>query len=181
MIDLRQDAPDQSDVIDPEKLSEELEKLKSIQAQIQEAEKKLIDLKSDEKVQSGVVIPKLMEDMNLSSLTLKDGSEVSIKKIYSATIKADKKAEAYQWLRNNGLGDIIKNDITVTFGQGEENKALAYATLAKGQGYEPAQEEKVHAMTLKVTMEDWKNKGHDVPEDLFWTFDGNQTKIKGKK
>ena len=76
MIDLRQDAPDQSDVIDPEKLSEELEKLKSIQAQIQEAEKKLKDLKSDEKVQSGIVIPKLMEDMNLSSLTLKDGSEV---------------------------------------------------------------------------------------------------------
>ena len=29
MIDLRQDAPDQSDVIDPEKLSEELEKLKN--------------------------------------------------------------------------------------------------------------------------------------------------------
>ena len=177
MIDLRQDAPDQSDVIDPEKLSEELEKLKSIQAQIQEAEKKLKDLKSDEKVQSGVVIPKLMEDMNLSSLTLKDGSEVSIKKIYSATIKADKKAEAYQWLRNNGLGDIIKNDITVTFGQGEENKALAYATLAKGQGFEPAQKEAVHAMTLKVTMEDWKSKGNKVPEDLFWTFDGNQTKI----
>ena len=181
MIDLRQDAPDQSDVIDPEKLSEELEKLKSIQAQIQEAEKKLKDLKSDEKVQSGIVIPKLMEDMNLSSLTLKDGSEVSIKKIYSATIKADKKAEAYQWLRNNGLGDIIKNDITVTFGQGEENKALAYATLAKGQGFEPAQKEAVHAMTLKVTMEDWTNKGNEVPEDLFWTFDGNQTKIKGKK
>ena len=181
MIDLRQDAPDQSDVIDPEKLSEELEKLKSIQAQIQEAEKKLKDLKSDEKVQSGVVIPKLMEDMNLSSLTLKDGSEVSIKKIYSATIKADKKAEAYQWLRNNGLGDIIKNDITVTFGQGEENKALAYATLAKGQGFEPAQKEAVHAMTLKVTMEDWKNKGNEIPKDLFWTFDGNQTKIKGKK
>ena len=181
MIDLRQDAPDQSDVIDPEKLSEELEKLKSIQAQIQEAEKKLKDLKSDEKVQSGVVIPKLMEDMNLSSLTLKDGSEVSIKKIYSATIKADKKAEAYQWLRNNGLGDIIKNDITVTFGQGEENKALAYATLAKGQGFEPAQKEAVHAMTLKVTMEDWKHKGKEVPQDLFWTFEGNQTKIKGKK
>jgi hypothetical protein len=36
-------------------------------------------------------------------------------------------------------------------------------------------------MTLKVTMEDWKNKGNDVPEDLFWTFDGNQTKIKNKK
>tara|TARA_R100000353_G_scaffold170041_1_gene133474 strand:+ start:438 stop:983 length:546 start_codon:yes stop_codon:yes gene_type:complete len=181
MINLRQDAPDQSDIIDPQKLSEELEKLRSIQSQILEAENKIKELKSDEKVQSGIVIPKLMEEMNLSTLKLKDGSEVSVKKIYSATIKAEKKAEALQWLRNNGLGDIIKNNITVTFGQGEENKAMAYATLAKGQGYEPSQEEKVHAGTLKVTMEDWKNKGNEVPEDLFWTFDGNQTKIKGKK
>ena len=38
------------------------------------------------------------------------------------------------WLRNNGLGDVIKNDITVTFGRGEDNKAAAYADLAKGQG-----------------------------------------------
>ena len=86
-----------------------------------------------------------------------------------------------QWLRNNGLGDIVKNEITVNFGQGEENKAMTYVNLAKGQGYEPSQKEAVHAMTLKVTMEDWKNKGKEVPEDLFWTFDGNQTKIKNKR
>ena len=177
MIDLRQDAPDQSDVIDPEKLSEELEKLKSIQAQIQEAEKKLKDLKSDEKVQSGIVIPKLMEDMNLSSLTLKDGSEVSIKKIYSATIKADKKAEAYQWLRNNGLGDIIKNDITVTFGKGEDNKAAEYAVLAKGQGYEPVQKIGVHPQTLKAMVRERLEANQDVPSDLFKPIEGNQTKI----
>ena len=53
-------------------------------------------------------------------------------------------------------------------------------TVAAGIGYEPSQDEKVHAMTLKVTMEDWKEKGNEVPEDLFWTFDGNQTKIKNK-
>jgi len=95
-------------------------------------------------------------------------------------MKADKKAEAIQWLRENGLGDIVKNEITVNFGQGEENKAMTYVNLAKGQGYEPSQKEAVHAMTLKVTMEDWKNKGKEVPEDLFWTFEGNQTKIKTK-
>ena len=119
--------------------------------------------------------------MNLSTLRHKDGSEISIKKIFSATIKADKKAEAHQWLRNNGYGDIVKNDITVTFGRGEENKAMAYATLAKGQGYEPSQKESVHPSTLKVVMEEFKNKGNEIPEKLFWTFDGNQTKVKSKK
>ena len=181
MANLRDDAPDQLNTIDPTQLSEQIEKLNSINAQISSAEASLKELKEQEKQLNNFTIPELMEKMNLSTLKLKDGSELSVKKIYSATMKADKKADCIQWLRNNGLGDIVKNEITVNFGQGEENKAAEYATLAKGQGYEPSQKEAVHAMTLKVTMEDWKNKGNEVPEDLFWTFDGNQTKVKNKK
>ena len=181
MINLREDAPDQVNAIDPSELSEAIEKLKSIGAQVSEAESKLKELKEQEKYINNFTIPEIMNKLNLSTVKLKDGSELSIKKVYSATIKADKKAEAIQWLRNNGLGDIVKNEITVNFGQGEENKAVAYVTLAKGQGYEPSQKEAVHPSTLKVTMEDWKSKGNNVPEDLFWTFDGNQTKIKNKR
>ena len=179
-INLRQDAPDQTDIIDPKKLSEEVEKLKSLQSEIKNLEDRVKDLKEDEKHFSCVIIPKLMEDMNLKSLKLIDGSELTIKKVYSTTMKADKKAQCIKWLRDSGLGDIVKNNITVTFGQNEDNKAMAYANLAREKGYEPTQEEKVHPSTLKVTLEDWKNKGKEVPEDLFWVFDGSQTKIKNK-
>jgi hypothetical protein len=181
IIDLRKDAPDQTDNVDPEKLSQEVEKLKSVQNQIQNLEAQIKDLKEDEKYFSCVVIPKLMEDMNLSSLKLKDGSELTVKQIYSASIRADKKAEAINWLRDNGLGDIVKNNITVSFGQGEDNKAVGYASLARSNGFEPLQEEKVHPSTLKVVMKEWKDKGHEVPEELFSTFDGNQTHFKNKK
>ena len=152
MTSLRDDAPDQVDVFDPTELSEAIEKLKSVSAQITESESKLKELKDQEKYINNFTIPEIMNKMNLSTVKLKDGSELSIKKVYSATIKADKKAEAIQWLRENGLGDIVKNEITVNFGRGEENKAMAYANLARGQGYEPSQKEAVHAMTLKVTM-----------------------------
>ena len=178
---MRADAPNQTDIIDPEKLSTEIEKLKSVQDRIKSLEDQIKDLKEDEKYFSCVVIPKLMEDMNLSSLKLKDGSELSVKKIFSATLKADKKAEGINWLRDNGLGDIVKNNITVSFGQGEDNKAVDYASLARSNGYEPIQEEKVHPSTLKVVMKEWKDKGHEVPEELFNTFDGNQTYLKNKK
>ena len=181
IIDLRKDAPDQTDNVDPEKLSQEVEKLKSVQNQIQNLEAQIKDLKEDEKYFSCVVIPKLMEDMNLSSLKLKDGSELTVKQIYSASIRADKKAEAINWLRDNGLGDIVKNNITVSFGQGEDNKAVGYASLARERGYEPTQEEKVHHARLRVVMTEWKDKGHEVPEELFNTFDGNQTYFKNKK
>jgi hypothetical protein len=157
IIDMRKDAPDQSNSIDPDKLSTEVEKLQSIQNQIENLEAQVKDLKQDEKHFSCVVIPKLMEDMNLSSLKLKDGSELTVKQIYSATLKADKKAEGIHWLRDNGLGDIVKNNITVSFGQGEDNKAVDYA------------------------MKEWKDKGREVPEELFNTFDGSQTYLKNKK
>ena len=56
------------------------------------------------------------------------------KKIYGASIPKDQQEAAFTWLRNNGLGDVIENDITVTFGRGEDNKAAAYADLAKVKG-----------------------------------------------
>jgi hypothetical protein len=30
-------------------------------------------------------------------------------------------------------------------------------------------------------MKEWKDKGHEVPAELFNTFDGNQTYLKNKK
>jgi len=181
IIDLRKDAPDQSTSIDPDKLSTEVEKLRSIQQQIKNLEDQVKDLKEDEKYFSCMVIPKLMDDMNLSSLKLRDGSELSVKKIYSASMKADKKAEAIHWLRDNGLGDIVDNNITVTFGQGEDNKAVEYASLARERGYEPTQQEKVHHARLSAVMREWKEKGNEVPADLFNTLEGNRTSVTNKK
>jgi hypothetical protein len=177
-IDVRKFAPKQVESVNAEELTEALEQFKYIGAQVLAVEIKLKELKAQEKYHSEFVIPEIMEKMGLSTLKLKDGSELAVKKVYSAKIKAEKKAEAIQWLRDNGLGDIVKNNISVAFGQGEENKAMAYATLAKESGYEPSQTEKVEPQTLRVTMEDWKNKGNEVPQDLFWVFEGNQTKVK---
>ena len=181
IIDLRKDAPDQSQNIDPDKLSREVEKLRSIQNQIKNLEDQVKDLKEDEKYFSCMVIPKLMEDMNLSSLKLRDGSELSVKKIYSASVKADKKAEAINWLRDNGLGDIVKNNVIVSFGQGEDNKAVEYASLAREHGYEPSQKESVHHARLSAVMREWKEKGNEVPADLFNVLEGNRTSVTNKK
>ena len=180
-INLRTDAPDQTDIIDPTLLSETIEQLKTVGAQVLAAEIKLKELKSQYDYISGITIPQLMDKMNLKTLKLKDGSELSVKNRFFASIRADKKAEAIKWLRDNGLGDIVDNNISVSFGQGEDNKAVDYVNLARSGGFEPIQEEKVHPQTLKVVMKEWKDKGHEVPEELFNTFDGNQTYLKNKK
>ena len=180
MLSLRDDAPDQLNAIDPTELSEAIEKLNSINAQISNTEASLKQLKEQEKQINNFTIPEIMNKMNLSTVKLKDGSELSIKKVYSATIKADKKAEAIQWLRDNGLGDIVKNEITVNFGQSEDNKAIAYANLAREHGYEPSQKETVHHASLSVVMREWKEKGNEIPSDLFSVLDADKAKITGK-
>ena len=100
---------------------------------------------------------------------------------FYASFKAEKKEEGIQWLRDNGLGDIVDNNITVTFGQGEDNKAVEYASLARERGYEPTQQEKVHHARLSAVMREWKEKGNEVPADLFNTLEGNRTSVTNKK
>jgi uncharacterized protein YfcZ (UPF0381/DUF406 family) len=177
-IDFEKDRMQSVEQIDSAKrLSDKVLELKDLEDEITNAEESLKKLKEKAKVVSSVEIPAMMDDMQITKLKLKDGESVEIKKIYGASIPKDQQESAFTWLRNNGLGDVIKNDITVTFGRGEDNKATAYADLAKGQGFEPVQKIGVNPMTLKALVRERLENGQDVPEELFKPFEGNQTKI----
>ena len=158
-------------------LSDKVIELKSLEDEILNAEESLKKLKEKANQLSMVEIPQMMDEMHITKLKLKDGESVEVKKIYGASIPKERQEEAFSWLRNNGLGDIIKNDITVTFGRGEDNKAAQYAVLARGQGFEPIQKVGVNPMTLKALVRERLESGQDVPADLFKPFAGNQTKI----
>ena len=162
-------------------LSDQVTKLQSLEDEIDEQEKKLKELKRNQELLSGEVIPTMMTEMNISTLKLADGSAVEVKPVYGASIPVAKKEEAYTWLRENGLGDLIKNEITVAFGRNEDNKAMAYANLAQGQGYEPIQKLKVEPMTLKAMVRERLESGQEMPSDLFNVFAGNRTKITRSK
>ena len=144
-IDLRKDAPNQVSNVNPDELSKEINTLQEIQQEITNQENKLKDLKDREKYYANIIIPDLMNQLNLKTLTLKDGSQIAVKNIFGASIVAEKKPEAFDWLRKSGMGAIVKNNITVRFGLDEDNKAEQYATLARGQGYEPDRKVAVHA------------------------------------
>jgi hypothetical protein len=179
-INLRQDAPSQVTQVNPDQLSNEIQTLQEIHQEISNQEEKLKELKEREKYYSGIVIPDLMNQLNLKTMKLRDGSQIEVKNIFGASIIADKKQEAHNWLRENGLGAIVKNEITVKFGLNEDNKAEQYATLARGQGYDPDRKVAVHASTLRTTLEDFQTRGGKIPSEFFRTFEGNQTKIKTK-
>tara|TARA_B110000046_G_scaffold58897_1_gene66055 strand:- start:132 stop:683 length:552 start_codon:yes stop_codon:yes gene_type:complete len=177
-IDYEQDRVESITQADAAKtLSDKVIELKRIEDEIQNAEESISKLKEQAKTLSQFEIPKMMEEMHITKLKLKDGESVEIKKIYGASIPQQHQEAAFTWLRENGLGDIIKNDITVTFGRGEDNKASEYATLAQGQGFEPVQKIGVHPQTLKAVVRERLESGQEMPSDIIKTYAGNSTKI----
>ena len=177
-----EDAPqDITETGNVKNLSDQILSLQSLENEIKEDEEKIKTKKERADKLSGEVIPTMMKEMSLSSLKLADGSSVEVKPVYGASIPVAKREEAFNWLRNNGLGDLIKNEITVSFGRNEDNKAIAYAILAKGQGYEPAQKLKVEPMTLKALVRERLESGKEMPFELFNVFAGNKTKINRRQ
>jgi len=176
---------DQTEVLDKtsniNKLANKIKEMQAIQKDIEQNEKYLKQRKQDLEQVSGEAIPTMLTEMGLSYLKLTDGSSVEVKTNYSATITQANKEAAFNWLRENGLGDIIKNELIVSFGRNEDNKAASYAELAKGQGYQPTQKLKVEPMTLKALVRERIEAGKPMPTEIFGVFIGNKTTIKRKQ
>ena len=181
-IDFEKDQrEDLSAVNEAKTLSDQVVKLTNLEDELANKEKELKELKRKVDLVSGEIIPTMMQEMNISTLKLADGSSVEVKPVYGASILVAKREGAFKWLRDNGLGDLIKTEVTVAFGRNEDIKASEYANLAKGQGYEPVQKLKVEPMTLKALVRERLESGQEIPSDLFNLFTGNRTKITRKQ
>ena len=181
-IDFEKDqTEDMNSVNEAKNLSDQVVKLKQLEDEYSTKEKELKELKRKVELVSGEVIPTMMQEMNISTLKLADGSSVEVKPVYGASIPIAKREEAFKWLRDNDLGDLIKNEVTVAFGRGEDNKAADYATLAQRQGFEPVQKLKVEPMKLKALVRERLEAGQEIPTDLFNVFAGSRTKITRKQ
>src|SRR5271163_3873114 len=65
-------------------------------------------------------LPDAMLDLGVKSLKLTDGATITVKPEYHASIPKAQRETALAWLREHEFGDLIKNEITVTFGKGED-------------------------------------------------------------
>ena len=177
-----EDAPqDVDNLTGVENLSTLVIELQRLEDEIKNDEERLKLKKEKADKISNVAIPEIMRALKLKTMKLADGSAIEVKEVYSATIPLDKKEGAFNWLREHGLGDLIKNEVTVSFGRGEDNKAAEYADLARGQGLEPTQKLKVEPMTLKALFRERSENNQELPSEHFNLFKGNKTKITRSK
>ena len=91
-------------------LADQVERLEAMQQQFAVQEESLKEKKKQIEHLSGEVIPTMMSEMGLAELKLHDGSHLKVSTTYRATITEANKEAPFNWLRNNGLGDIIKKE-----------------------------------------------------------------------
>lgn len=95
-------------------------------------------------------IPEMFSDIGLSSFTLEDGRKVKVAPQVSASITKANKEQAFEWLREKGHGDLIKEVVTIS----------------------------VHPQTLKAFVREQLGKQVVFPENLFSIFEFSKTTIK---
>tara|TARA_R110000751_G_scaffold254326_1_gene353784 strand:+ start:1160 stop:1732 length:573 start_codon:yes stop_codon:yes gene_type:complete len=164
-----------------EDLSTLCNKLLNLEGAIGNMEEKLQRLKEKQRELSEQIIPDKLGQLGVTNLKLNDGSQISAETFYRARISADKVFDAHAWLRDNGHGDIIKNILTLTFGQGEDAMAKELVDQLVSQGHIPQEKEAVHPSTLRAFVKEQIESGNnafdfDVQKN-FSVYQGKRTKI----
>ena len=160
-------------------LSDLVRALRNVEQQIDDAENHLKALKQEKHKLSVENIPALMDEMGVERLDV-DGLTVERKMMVHASIPQDRKDEAFAWLRENNLDDIIKNDVTCSFGKGQDNLAGDVVGILQDRGFDPKTKTHVHPSTLKAFVKERVTDGKPIDLDMFGAFIANAAQIRRK-
>ena len=179
-MDLEAESTVKVDTAMTEDIATSCNKLIETQNEIAKAEEQLKKLKETEREYSEQTIPNLMQQAGVRTLKLTDGTSIEIKPYYSASISKAKEKEAFEWMRQNGFGDLIKNKVELQFGKAQDELAKKLVEELKSKGHNVSQKMKIEPMTLKALIREQIEEGHEVPADLLGVYVGNKTTIKQK-
>jgi len=150
------------------------ETINSLEDQLKLEKNKLLKLTDEE-------LPSALAEVGISSFKLEDGSTVEVKQTYGASILVNNRESAYNWLRDHGYDDIIKNTVLCQFGRGEDDQASAFAAFAQQQGYVPEQKTEIHPQTLRAFVKERVENGDEFPMELFGAWVGQRAVVKRGK
>lgn len=150
------------------------ETINSLEERLKLEKNKLLKLTDEE-------LPSALAEVGISSFKLEDGSTVEVRQTYGASILVNNRESAYNWLRDHGYDDIIKNTVLCQFGRGEDDQASAFAAFAQQQGYVPEQKTEIHPQTLRAFVKERVENGDEFPMELFGAWVGQRAVVKRGK
>ena len=149
--------------------------VESLEEQLKQAKKDLANIQENE-------LPAAIAEYNLKEFTLDNGTQISVKRFYNVSIPKDeeKRQACFNWLNDNGYGDLIKNQVAVNFVKGKEREATSFIQELEDRNLTPSNKKWVEPMTLKAFAKERVEKAEPFPSDMFGLYIGEKATIKKK-
>lgn len=112
-------------------------------------------------------LPKALKEARLMKTTTLNGMEVGFEEEVHAKISEPNLKAAHEYLRERGMGDVIKNTLITQFDKGQDKKATELEEFLKEQKVEFERKESVHHSRLKALVKEQRKAGTPLDEKLF--------------
>lgn len=169
-------------------------KQQRLEALVADTEKRLGEIKDELAQVSETLLPDAMAAVGLSEFKLEDGYRVTVALEYYANIPSpdsdspelqDRRAQAFQWMRDNNHGPLLKNQIIVDAGRGEEEKAGRVMRGLEAAGIPFKRVENIHWSTLRAFVKEQMTPSETqrapFPSHLFGAHSKRVASIKASK
>lgn len=180
-INLEEDAAGvQVDDSGLKRVSQLAENMLELENQIKGLNDLAAELAEQHKKISEYDLPDAMTQAGMRKFTLTNGASVEVKPFYSGKINDDNRDKAFEWLRSNELGDLIKHELTVPLGRGNEDLAKEIKDFLVKVKAQYVDKESVHHSTLNAFIKEQIEAGRAFPMETFNAYVGRRAKIKAR-
>lgn len=143
-----------------------------------------LELKKERAVDiARVLIPDLMDELQMSEIKFEDKTKITVNKKVKASITKANENAAFDWLIANKFGGLIKSSINAEFSREEIDEARAIIEELREREVDATLKEAVHPATLTSFVGERLEAGETLPE-CFSVFEYREAKIslpKSKK
>ena len=144
-------------------------------------EDKLKEVTKERRTYEEQLVPELMTEIGLDSLTTATGIKVEMKTDIKASFPKDpeRQAEAIEWLKETGNEGLLKHEISLLFGRNQEHLVERVKEILESGGFcDWVEHHTVHPQTLGKFLKDQLAEGADIPVASFGGFIRTSAKIK---
>lgn len=155
-----------------------VEYIESLGKTLADAEAHVKELKEIQRRAIEIDLPDAMGEAGLSSFSTSTGRKVSLETFVSGSIPKSKQAEAFAWLRLHGHGGLIKRELSVAFGKGDDATASEIRRFLEHRSLQVEDKETIHSSTLAAWARECLASGEAIPLELLGIYTAVRAKIK---
>lgn len=146
---------------------------------IENQEEKLKEAKKRLAKVTGEELPDALRAAGVKEFTLANGAELNLDTKIRANITKANESDAYEWLRDNGGADIIRNKVELSFGAAEDSMAESLVNELEQRGFDFNQKTAVpwNSLDAFVRAEMQANEHDEAWENLFGVYRHTAVKI----